>query len=218
MDFDRFARLAGEILAGIPPEFLEGVVGVEAHRRELPHPHLGAIYTLGECVDDEVTRLTDPGSLRSRVHLYHGSFRALAALDPAFDWEGEVEETILHEIRHHIEDRAGIKDLLCEDAEAEALSRFRAGEEMREGWYRGGERMEPDVWRVGDDLFVELRLRSQDLRRLRGEEVETTVLGEPLRASIPEDAEAGETLTYRGEGLEREAGGYGDLHLVLRGR
>ncbi|MHC4471259.1 MAG: metallopeptidase family protein [Planctomycetota bacterium] len=218
MDFDRFTQVAEQILSGIPRRFLEGVMVVEAHRRELPHPHLEGVYTLGECADDEAPRLTDPGGLRSRVHLYHGSFRALARQDPSFDWEGELEETILHEIRHHLEDRAGIADLMEEDAEADAVARFRAGEEMSPRWYRGGEKLEPGVYRVADDLFVELVLRTADLERIRGGEFKTTVLDEPLEARIPPDAELGETLTLQGEGLEGADGGYGDLHLVLRER
>ncbi len=129
MQFDRFARRAEEIVAGIPPRFLEGVVGVEVHRRAVQHPEVEDVYTMGECGDDEVTLLTDPEAIRSRVHLYHGSFAALARREPEFDWEGELEETILHELRHHLEDRAGITDLLLADFEQLMEMRGVGGEE-----------------------------------------------------------------------------------------
>jgi hypothetical protein len=215
MDFETFTRRAQEILAGVPPEFLTDVVGVDAHLDEKRHPHLPEVFTLGECGPDEVTRLADPGTDRSRIHLYHGSFAALARRDPEFEWEGELKETILHELRHHLEDRAGILDLLHEDAMDDALARWQAGEELPDGWYRAGEEMEEDVYRVGDDLFVELRLREEDFRELLGTVTELTVLDEPLDAEIPEDLSPDETLSFDGEGLERAGGGYGDLHLIF---
>jgi hypothetical protein len=115
MDFARFSRRAAEIIAGIPEEFLRGIVGIEAHRSPKEDPELEGVFILGECEDDPATALTDPEALRSRIHLYHGSFRAVAAGDDGFDWEEELAETILHEIQHHIEDRAGIPDLILED-------------------------------------------------------------------------------------------------------
>lgn len=218
VDFDTFSRRATEILEEIPGEFLRGVVGVEVHPEADEHPHLTGLFTLGLCADDEMTRLTAPEAMRSRVHLYHGSFAAIARREPAFDWEGELRETILHEIRHHLEDRAGILDLRIEDALGDALARFRQGEDPPAGWYRHGERMEPDVWRIEDDLFVELHLRPADLESIRGETVETTVLDEPLEAEIPRDVAPGEILTFEGAGLDCPGGGYGDLHLVVRVR
>jgi hypothetical protein len=218
VDFDAFSRRAAEILREIPPEFLRGVVGVEAHRRTEPHPQLSDLPTLGVCATHELPWMADPTAMRSRVHLYHGSFVSLARDDPLFDWESELRETILHEVRHHIEDRAGIGDLRDEDALEEALARFASGHELPEGWYRHGEAMEEDVWRVGDDLFVEVRLRRRDLDGLRGEVARMTVLGEPLTAVIPDDVEPAELLTIEGEGLAREHGRAGDLHLVIRER
>ncbi|MCU0726590.1 MAG: metallopeptidase family protein [Planctomycetes bacterium] len=216
MDFETFTRRAEEILAGVPPEFLTDVVGVEAHRAEKRHPHLPEVFTLGECGADEVSRMTDPETIRSRIHLYHGSFAALARKDPEFDFEGELKETVLHELRHHLEDRAGILDLLREDAMEDALARWQAGEEMPDDWYRAGEEMEEDVFRVGDDLFVELRLREEDFRELLGTTAELTVLDEPLFAEIPDDLSPDETLSFEGEGLERSGGGgSGELHLIF---
>lgn len=214
MDFETFHRRAERIVAEVPPEFLAGVVGVEAHRERKEHPRIPRYYTLGECADDPIVRLTDPGGLQSRVHLYYGSFAVLARQDPDFDWEEELRETILHEIRHHLEDRAGIRDLIDEDDEDEALASFHAGEEMPSGWYRAGEKMEDGVWRVGDDLFVELRIRPADLDRFREAGLDLVILDEPFSAELPEDLEPGEVLTFEGDGLVRDDGSAGDLHLI----
>jgi len=215
MDFEDFSRRAEEILGEIPATYLRGVTGVEVHAEVRSHDHLAGVYTLGTCEDDPLSRMTDPEALRSRVHLFHGSFVAIALRDRFFDWEAELRETILHEIRHHLEDRAGLPDLRDEDAMDEALHRHACGEDVPPGWYRLGEAMEPDVWRVGDDLFVELRLRPADLDRIRGTTASLTVLGEPLEAEIPEDVEPREMLSFEGAGLERAGGGFGDLHLAL---
>lgn len=215
MDFDTFARRAAEITGQVPAEFMAGVTGVHAHRGEKRHPHLPEVFTLGECGPDEVSSLTEPEAMRSRIHLYYGSFRAIAHRDPTFDWEAELRETVLHELRHHLEDRAGLPDLLDEDARDDLLHRFRAGEDLADGWYRCGEKMKPGVYRIGDDLFVELHLRPADLEAVRGTTIAMSVLDDPFEPPIPEDAVAGEILTWDREGLERPGGGTGDLHLVI---
>lgn len=215
MDFDRFSDFAVEVMATVPPEYLSGIAGVEVHRRSLSHPHLEGYFTLGECGDDEVTALTDPAALRSRIHLYYGSFRSLSRKDPCFDWREELRETILHEIRHHLEDRAGILDLLQEDALDEALAAWKSGLELPERWYRAAEDVESDVFRVGDDLFVELRLRAEDVAKMAGSNARVRLLGDLFDAGIPEGVRPGEILTFEGEGMEGVGGRAGDLHLVL---
>jgi hypothetical protein len=117
VDFDQFSKTAEAFVAKIPEEFLRGVTGIQVHRGEKSDPDHPGFLTMGECTDDQAAALTDPEALRSRLHVYYGSFVAIAREDPDFDWEGELRETILHELRHHIEDRAGILDLLREDAE-----------------------------------------------------------------------------------------------------
>ncbi len=219
MDFDRFAYLAEQMVREVPDEFLADVVGVEVHRTAKRDPHLPEVFLLGECAPDEVTQMTAPEEMRSRIHVYHGSFLAVSRQDPEFNWEGELRETILHEIRHHIEDRAGIQDLRDEDEMQALLYRFNADEDLEEGWYRLGEEMEEDVWRVADDVFFELRLRPADLDRLRGGLAELEILEEPFDLEVPEDIEFGDTLSFDGEGLERPGGsGYGDLHVVFAER
>jgi len=229
--YDAFAARAKALTRAIPEPFLDGVEDVVVHREAHRHPLLPDVLTLGECEPSSLAALSGSGLVRSIVHLYYGSFVELARDDEGFDLDGELRETIEHEIQHHIEDRAGVRTLIDEDDLFDAHQRFLAGLETPPGWYRQGERLEPDVYAVECDLFVELRLRPGELARRRGTTLRMKILGEPFEAVIPKDASLGETLTFEGEGLladgaeeraEPETGAAspeaGDLHLVLAGR
>jgi hypothetical protein len=237
--YEAFAARAKEITTSIPARFLQGVEDVVVHRERLAHPLIDEVVTLGECEPSLLVAIAGDDAVRSIVHVYYGSFTDLAARDPRFDVDRELEETIRHEIQHHLEDRAGVRTLIDEDDLVDALHRFQAGLENPAGWWRRGTRLERGVWAVGDDLFVELRLRRPEFEARRGTTVALTVLGEAFEAEIPSDAEAGEVLTYEGEGLlaadddpghrhvsrpdarradpsdEDDDSAAGDLHLVL---
>jgi hypothetical protein len=237
MDFDTFSARAEAITASFPPDVLEGIESVEVHRDRKPDPFLHGIVRLGECETSPLSWMVGEEAFRSRVHIYYGSFVELAQ-DPRFDVEGELRETIEHEIRHHLEDRAGIKALRDEDDLFYYHARFRADMEVPAGWYRRGERLAASLWAVDLDLFLELDLRRKEWERLRGTTLEMEVLGEPLEVEIPEDASPDEILTYEGAGLvegdeeaeeeeegeegggeeEAAAEGAGDLHIVPRVR
>jgi hypothetical protein len=204
--YEAFAARAREITKEIPAQFLEGVEDVVVHRERKAHPLIDEVVTLGECEPSALVAMTGADAVRSIVHLYYGSFEDLARRDRRFDVEKELVETIRHEVQHHIEDRAGVRTLIDEDDLADALYRFQAGLENPKGWWRRGSRLEPNVYAVGDDLFVELRLRTPEFEARRGRTVVLTVLGESLEAEIPEDARPGEILTFEGEGLLAEEG------------
>ena len=109
VDYATFCRWAGEIVDQLPePLFWELSGGVqvtrEARRRPDDPP---AVYLLGEYIVDPY--------LGRMVVLYYGSFRRVFAGEPAQVWREELEETILHELRHHIEDLAGLDRLNEED-------------------------------------------------------------------------------------------------------
>ena len=225
MDFDAFAARAQALAASYPREYMEGIETVEVHRDAKRHPHVPGVHTLGECATSPLSEATGVEPFRSIVHLYHGSFVALAREDPHFDVEAELEETLAHEIQHHIEDRAGIKTLRDDDDLFEAHARFRAGMEVPAGWYRLGELLEPGLWAVDLDLFLELDLRRKEWDRLVGTRLSMTVLGEPFEMDVPADAEPEEAFTFEGEGLvegdEDEAdgdappsGSTGALHVI----
>lgn len=116
MKLARFRRLVDRMVDQIPPALFKGlnggiVVSPEARPDRRAPP---GVYVLGEYVEDPY--------LGSLIFLYYGSFRALLAGEPAEVWEEEVWTTLLHELRHHVEARAGLEDLDREDAEE--LARF----------------------------------------------------------------------------------------------
>ena len=109
MDFRAFAGLADEMVERIPPALLEGLNGgivVRPQARRRPDDPPG-VYLLGEYVQDPV--------LGSFIVLYHGSFRRVLGDEPPDRWAQELWDTLRHEVRHHVEARAGVRDLELED-------------------------------------------------------------------------------------------------------
>src|SRR5947209_15808482 len=95
-DFEAMVRrMAGEV----PEEFLAGIAEIGVSPRTVTHPQRPEVYTLGECIPLP-SASDEPGTLQSRILLYHGSFAALARDDPGFDWREEAWETLTHEVRH----------------------------------------------------------------------------------------------------------------------
>jgi hypothetical protein len=201
MDFETFAARARQLADAIPSEFMEGVETVDVHEDVLPHPLVPDVFTLGECVTSPHSDPSGQEPFRSVVHLYYGSFVALAESDPSFDVEAELKETIEHEVQHHIEDRAGANTLHDEDALFEAHARFRAGLEVPAGWYRQGEPIAPGLWAVDLDLFLEVNLRPADWAPIPGTRLVLNVLDEPFEIDVPKDAQPDEVWTFEGEGL-----------------
>lgn len=116
MNLNRFTTVADRLMGQVPPPILVGLNGgVSIRRRAMRRPDdPPGIYILGEYVTDEF--------LGCYVMLYYGSFRELFAQEPDEVWEQEIWDTIRHELRHHVESRAGVIDLDLED-EAD-LERF----------------------------------------------------------------------------------------------
>lgn len=139
----------------IPVAAREGVEGVTIVDEPLPHPDFPDVYTLGECVTESWPDGYGEGDVRSELLLYHGSFAALAELDPAFDWADELWETILHELLHHREAAAG-QSGLDEFDWAEEQNRLRwAGRGFDPGFYRVVPAGPDGVVRLDSELFVE---------------------------------------------------------------
>jgi hypothetical protein len=149
-DFERMIRRFAD---EIPPHFYDGIVEVTVSPRAVPHPERADVYTLGECIPLEAGG--EGEGLQSRIVLYWGSFRALAALDDGFDWREEAWETLTHELRHHLEWRARAPNLERLDDAAEANFARRDGDPFPADYHRDGERVVEGVWRIEDDFFVE---------------------------------------------------------------
>ena len=169
MDFETFYRRAHEAFGAIPGEFREGVDGLTIRTEALPHPLHPDVYTMGQCLTEAYpSDWVGPDTLRSVVVLYHGSFRALARLDPGFDWEEELWETLTHELRHHLESLASDDALEGVDyAMEEAFARAH-GEEFDPFYYRAGEEVAPGVFQVEYDVFLELEQDPEAFRDTDG--------------------------------------------------
>ncbi len=135
----------------VPEEYLDGIAAVDVSPQTIAHPTRPHVYTLGECIP------IDSGSdhVTSRVVLYYGSFEALAREQPGFDWRGEAWETLVHELRHHLEWQAGSPGLERYDWAAEQNFARVEGGSFDPLFYRYGERVEAGVYRVDDDVFLE---------------------------------------------------------------
>lgn len=160
MDFNTFETRAQELFAEVPERFLEGIDGLEVSRRTEAHPSLPDIYTLGECLTEQYpSEFGGAGEVRSIVVLYYGSFLALSRLDEAFDWEGELYETLMHEVRHHLESLATEDELEEIDFAEDQNFHRRQGEPFDPYFYRSGTRVAEREWEVDGDRFIELSVR-----------------------------------------------------------
>ncbi|HZG43229.1 MAG TPA: hypothetical protein VEY93_09725 [Longimicrobium sp.] len=209
MNYSEFERRALEMFQSIPPEFKGGVEYVSVSRDTVPHPELPDVYTLGECATGELDLGVDlPDLTRSGVHLYFGSFRALAEIDEEFDWEGELWETLTHEIRHHRESTAGEDALEDFDYAADENFKRREGLPFDPLFYRSGEPLGDDAWEVDGDRFAEVSIAGRDFDRL--DEV-VARLGD-ARVSVPRPERLGDVCFLY---LEEFDGGPGEAAVVL---
>ena len=133
VDFDTFCEWADGIVASIPERLLEELTGgiqIDRAARRLPNDPPG-VYLLGEYIIEP--------HLGRFIRIYYGSFIKTLAGEPAAVWYDELEETILHELRHHIEALAGVDWLGVEDLR----HLHELWEEARRGEVRPGERADP---------------------------------------------------------------------------
>lgn len=157
MDLRRFEEVAAAYWREIPEVFRRGVEALVVEPEALPHPEIPDVYTLGECVTDHwPSAYTEGGGdVRSRVVLYHGSFRALAGLDPAFDWRGEIWETLLHELLHHREFAAAESKLEDYDWAVDENFKRHVGRDFDPAFYRAVPSDADGTVRIESEIFVE---------------------------------------------------------------
>lgn len=107
-----FQRMAEEISAELPEELYKGLNGgitiseeAKLHRNSRPeHP----LYVLGE--------YNYGGHTGRYITIYYGSFRRVHRLKRGQALRDELRRVLLHELRHHLETRAGEHGLEYEDA------------------------------------------------------------------------------------------------------
>lgn len=161
MRYKEFERAAEEAYAEIPEAYLEGIDGLVVSREAVPHPELGDIWTLGECVTEEyASDWGGPDTTRSVVVLYWGSFRNLAAQDPDFDWDEELWETLTHELRHHLESLARDDALEGVDYAMDELFNRSEGLEFDPWYYQQAEKLGGGLYRAEKAFYLEQEWRA----------------------------------------------------------
>jgi hypothetical protein len=108
VSIDSFTGMAGRMIDGIPDRFLKDLNGGFNITGECKKD--GDYFIMGEYINDDL--------LGAVIMLYYGSFVALLAGQGVAAWESELKETILHELRHHVEIMAGV-DYLSEEEKEE---------------------------------------------------------------------------------------------------
>jgi hypothetical protein len=180
---DEFERTAGRMWDEIPPRLREGIEALSVEARTVPHPSFEGVFTLGECLTDSwPSGFGGDGETRSLLVLYHGSFTELADRDATFDWDGELWETILHELLHHREAAAG-ENGLDEFDWAEEQNRLRlAGRPFDPSFYRAVPAASDGVTRLDSELFLETTIPP------RAQEARFGWRGRAYSVRVPEDA------------------------------
>jgi hypothetical protein len=206
MRLDDFRTLVDRLVKEVPPTYLEGVVAVEVSPKAVPHPLLGDVYTLGECIPLEWSG--SGADLQSRIVLYHGSFEGLGRLGE-FAWREEAWETLTHELRHHLEWRANAGALEAYDWAAEENFKRHEGQPFDPVFYRSGEQVADGIWKVDDDVFIERQEKGWG----QGKGLELVWHGRRYRARVPR-APGGAPAFLSLEGLAEPPPG--DAVLVLR--
>jgi predicted Zn-dependent protease with MMP-like domain len=156
MTFEEFEQHARDAWDEIPKAYKEGVDGLTVRRNAPAHPEHEDVFTLGECLTEEhVSDFGSADTTRSIIALYWGSFRALATKNPDFDWDGEIWETLTHELRHHLESLAG--DDALEDVDRAADETFRRfdGQAFDPWYYQYGDEVAPGLYRVEKAWYLE---------------------------------------------------------------
>lgn len=111
LSFERVGRLLDEMVEEFPPEFFEGLNGgiiLEPQAMKDPDFPDDELYFMGEYCRD---------MLGNHINIYYGSFAALAEREEwsEEDWADELHTTLAHELTHHVEGRAGVRDLEVKD-------------------------------------------------------------------------------------------------------
>lgn len=146
----QFRALARTLWAQIPDHF-RASAHLLVHPEAEWDPDDPSILLLGMCESP-----TPGAPEQSRIHLWYGSFVLTAERARRFHWRGELEETILHELTHHWEHRAGLDHLDRFDRAQWQNFQRRRGESVPWGFWRGGVIVGEGRWEIDGDLFVEM--------------------------------------------------------------
>ncbi len=110
MKRDAFRRVVDQVLSGLPSDLFRnlngGVLVLPGTKAD------GDFLVMGEYIEDP--------AMGNLIALYYGSFVEELGDAPDSEWAEEIEETVLHEFRHHVELMAGV-DFLSEEEREELI-------------------------------------------------------------------------------------------------
>lgn len=120
LSFEQAGDLLDELAEPFPEALFEGLNGGVNFLEDTVPDHSfpeGEMYVLGEYCDD---------LLGKYINLYYGSFAALAEKGgwSEEDWREELQQTLSHELTHHMETRSGLHAL--DDKDEAELAAWRA--------------------------------------------------------------------------------------------
>ena len=110
LTIDEVGEILDRLMAELPEGILEGLNGGVCLREEEMRPKGkdgDTMLLLGEYFAS--------GTMGYYINIYYGSFLASFSHRPREEWERQLRETLHHELTHHLERRAGCRDLEIED-------------------------------------------------------------------------------------------------------
>ena len=124
ISIDRFEEILEGLAEELPAEFydqLNGGILVDPGHPLHPADGHGDLYIMGEYHIDP--------AMGKYIVMYYGSFRRVLRGADEGEWVTEMCNVLRHEFRHHVEGRAGVRDLEVWDEQQ--IAAYRA--EIREG-------------------------------------------------------------------------------------
>ncbi|MGD9559892.1 MAG: hypothetical protein AB7V55_04710 [Oscillospiraceae bacterium] len=120
LSFDEAEQYLGEVADALPAEIFTGLNGgITLLPDEVPSPHGAGLYTLG-------TYHYEPQGMGRYISIHYGSFVRVAGGRSLDDQKQSLREVLHHELTHHLESMAGVRDLEEKDArDIEAMRRGR---------------------------------------------------------------------------------------------
>lgn len=159
MNLETFERRALALWGSIPAGFREGVTAFVVEPGTFHMGRADDDQALGLCEPDAAFAALPDAGVYSIIRIFYGTFVDCAASDEDFDWEGELWETIRHELQHHLEWRAGVDHLGDEDEVEVQNQRRIEGNDFTPWFHRGGAQLDRHAWLADGDLFLELSLK-----------------------------------------------------------
>lgn len=107
LSYDEAAEYLNEVAETIPPAVfthLNGGISLVNHTLPSPHSNDGSLYILGQYH-------FDPNGLGRYISIYYGSFVRLYGHAGIASQKEALRKVLFHELTHHLEHMAGVRDL-----------------------------------------------------------------------------------------------------------